>query len=69
MFKKNVGSLDRMLRIVVGAAMIVGFFLGLGGSLNMLLLIGLIPLATGLANSCPLYSIFGINTCPVDKRT
>ncbi|PZX14651.1 YgaP family membrane protein [Celeribacter halophilus] len=61
--KKNVGNLDRILRIVVGLALLLGFFLTPGASLRWLYLIGIIPLVTGLMSSCPLYSIFGINTC------
>ncbi len=61
MLKKNVGGIDRILRIVVGLALLVGFAL----SQNLILLIGIIPLATGLLGSCPLYSIFGFNTCPL----
>ena len=64
MFQKNVGGLDRILRIVVGVALIAVFFV-YG---NPLFLIGIVPLATGLLNSCLVYSLFGINTCPMNKR-
>ncbi|WP_434286607.1 YgaP family membrane protein [Celeribacter sp. SCSIO 80788] len=63
MLKKNVGGIDRILRIVIGLALILGFFLNTEASLRWLYLIGIIPLVTGLISSCPLYSIFGINTC------
>ncbi|MBW6419420.1 DUF2892 domain-containing protein [Celeribacter sp. PS-C1] len=63
MLKKNVGGIDRVLRIVVGLALILGFFMNADASLRWLYLIGIIPLVTGLMSSCPLYSIFGINTC------
>ncbi|PLW79161.1 YgaP family membrane protein [Cohaesibacter celericrescens] len=56
----NVGSLDRVLRIVVGVALLSMMFIG---PKTMWGLIGIIPLATGLMRSCPLYSIFGLNTC------
>jgi Protein of unknown function (DUF2892) len=52
MFAKNVGGLDRILRIVAGLA---------------LTLIGVVPLLTGLMSSCPLYSIMGLSTCPVKR--
>lgn len=61
--QKNVGSLDRILRIVIGVALIAGFFLNTDGQYRWLYLLGIIPLGTGLLNFCPLYSIFGINTC------
>lgn len=67
MFKTNVGGIDRILRIVVGAALIAGFFLNADASMRWLYLLGIIPLATGLLSSCPLYSILGLNTCPMKK--
>nr|WP_319246593.1 DUF2892 domain-containing protein [uncultured Celeribacter sp.] len=66
MFKTNVGGIDRVLRIVVGIALLVAFFLT-SGPYHWLYLIGIVPLLTGLFSTCPLYSIFGINTCPMKK--
>ncbi len=60
---KNIGGLDRILRIVLGLALIAGFFLNADASLRWLYLIGIVPLVTGLINYCPLYSIFGISSC------
>ena len=67
MFKTNVGGIDRILRIVVGLALLLGFFLNPDGAYRWLYLIGIVPLATGLMGSCPLYSILGFNTCPMKK--
>ncbi|MFN3846460.1 MAG: DUF2892 domain-containing protein [Paracoccaceae bacterium] len=67
MLKTNVGGIDRILRIVVGLALIAGFFLNTEGSYRWLYLLGIIPLATGLLQTCPLYSILGMNTCPMKK--
>lgn len=67
MFKTNVGGIDRILRIVVGLALLAGFFLNADASYRWLYLIGIVPLATGLMQSCPLYSILGMNTCPMKK--
>jgi hypothetical protein len=67
MLKKNVGGIDRILRIVVGLALIAGFFLNADASYRWLYLIGIVPLATGLMSSCPLYSILGLSTCPLKK--
>ncbi|WP_342715945.1 DUF2892 domain-containing protein [Marivita hallyeonensis] len=53
---------DRILRIVVGAALIIAFFMGVGGSWNWAFLIGIVPLVTGVLGSCPAYSVFGIKT-------
>jgi hypothetical protein len=64
---KNVGNIDRILRIVLGLALLAGFFLNADGAYRWLYLIGIIPLATGLISSCPIYSIFGLSTCPLKK--
>jgi len=65
--KKNVGSIDRALRIILGLALLAGFLLNADAAYRWLYLIGIIPLATGLMSSCPLYSIFGMSTCPLKK--
>ena len=64
---KNIGGLDRIARIVIGAALIIGYFMNREGAYSWLYLLGIVPLATGLLSSCPLYSILGINTCPMKK--
>ncbi|NHX27921.1 DUF2892 domain-containing protein, partial [Escherichia coli] len=48
MLKKNVGGIDRILRIVVGLALLAGFFLNADAGMRWLYLIGIVPLATGL---------------------
>ncbi len=67
MFRKNEGTLDRALRILAGLALLAAFFAMPEASYRWAFLIGLVPLATGLIGSCPLYSILGISTCPVRK--
>ena len=67
MLKKNEGTLDRALRIVAGLALLAAFFAMPEASYRWAFLIGLVPLATGLIGSCPLYTILGISTCPVKK--
>ncbi|MEP5153829.1 DUF2892 domain-containing protein [Planktotalea sp.] len=62
---KNVGGIDRILRIVIGAALIAGFFLNPQGSYRWLYLIGIVPLATGLMSSCLLYRLVGVSTCKI----
>ncbi|MDF1871560.1 DUF2892 domain-containing protein [Vannielia sp.] len=68
MFKNNVGGIDRIVRIVVGAALIVAFFFYRDAAYGWLFLIGIIPLFTGLFGTCPLYSIFGMNSCPMKRN-
>ncbi len=63
--KRNVGGIDRILRIVVGAALMI---LAATGTVGWWGWLGVIPLATGLMSFCALYTLLGINTCPVDKR-
>jgi hypothetical protein len=60
MFTQNVGGIDRILRIVVGVALIA---LTVSGTVGVWGWIGILPLATGLIGWCPPYAIFGINTC------
>jgi len=55
----NVGFFDRFLRFFVGAVL---FFFGLFAGNTLLLIIGAIPLATGIISFCPLYTVLGINT-------
>jgi hypothetical protein len=68
MFTTNEGTLDRALRVLVGAALLVWFFMDQGaGFWHYAKLIGVVPLLTGLAGTCPAYSILGLSTCPVKK--
>ena len=61
--KANVGSADRTIRIIIGLAIIViGFIMQSWWGL-----IGILPLATGLASRCGLYSVLGINTCKIKE--
>ncbi len=62
----NVGGIDRSLRIIVGIAVLTLFFL-LEGNTRYWALLGFVPLLTGLFKVCPLYSILGISTCPMNK--
>jgi hypothetical protein len=64
MMTRNVGGLDRMLRIAAGLVLLALSF----GPLGWWGLIGLVPLATGLIRWCPVYPLLGLNTCPLDQR-
>jgi hypothetical protein len=61
----NVGSLDRMLRIVVGLALLSLIFVG---PQTLWGLLGVIPLATALVGFCPAYALLGIRTCPLTRE-
>jgi len=62
MFKANVGTLDRVLRVIVGIALLALFLLYPAAGWRYWTLIGIIPLVTGLVGTCPLYSILGLST-------
>jgi hypothetical protein len=62
----NVGGIDRVLRILVGIAVLALFFV-LEGNARYWALVGLVPLFTGVFQTCPLYSVIGVNTCPMKK--
>lgn len=62
--KQNIGSLDRIVRILLGLAV-----LGLGLYFKSWWgLVGLLPLLTGLVRICPAYLPFGLNTCSRPQR-
>jgi len=63
----NVGSVDRVLRILVGVALLALVFV-LEGSARWLGLVGILPLATGLFRFCPAYALFGQSTCPMEAK-
>jgi hypothetical protein len=63
----NEGIADRVLRTAAGF-LILGAFFFVDGNARWLALIGVVPLLTGLVGYCPLYSLFGLNTCPLEKK-
>ncbi len=62
----NVGPTDRIIRIIIGLALLSLIFL-IDGSLRWLGLVGLMPLITGIAGRCPAYRLLRLNTCPMRK--
>ena len=63
---KNVGAVDRILRVIAGAVLIALVFVGPQTPWGW---IGLIPIATALIGWCPAYRVLGIRTCPVAKTS
>lgn len=59
-FTANVGTTDRVLRIVLGL-LLIG--LTLGGQIGVWGWIGVVPLATAFLKFCPAYAILGLRTC------
>lgn len=61
---KNIGTIDRGLRVIVGVVLIaiaLGYIPGIAAT--PIAWIGVVPLITGLVGWCPAYSIFGISSC------
>jgi len=64
----NIGTTDRIIRIVAGIAILCSFFV-LEGNMRWLALIGIVPLATGLIRWCPAYALFGLDTCGTARKS
>jgi Protein of unknown function (DUF2892) len=62
--KTNVGGIDRILRIVLGLALIA---MTLTGTIGVWGWIGVVPIATAALGFCPLYTVLGFSTCPLKK--
>jgi hypothetical protein len=65
LFKKNVGKVDRIIRVIVGALLVGNVFVGLQTVVGW---VGLILIVTGLFGTCPIYSLLGINTRTVGEK-
>lgn len=62
--KTNAGNIDRIARVVMGLGLISIAFIGPKTPWGF---VGLVPLLTGAIGFCPLYTLLGINTCPMKK--
>ena len=61
--QKNVGAIDKVLRVVIGLGLLSLIFIG---PKTLWGLIGIVPLATVAMGWCPAYSLLGIKTCPTE---
>jgi hypothetical protein len=59
LFPTNEHAIERALRVVIGAGLLAIVFVGPQTPWGLL---GIVPLATGLIGSCPLYTVFGFRT-------
>ena len=68
--KANMGSTDKIVRIIIAAIVAYLYFTNaITGTLGLVLLVfAVVFVLTSLISFCPLYSIFGISTCPVEKK-
>ena len=62
----NEHPIERVLRVLLGLGVLSLAFVGPKTAWGYL---GIVPLATGLLGSCPLYTIFGFSTCPTKKAS
>ncbi len=62
LFPKNEHKIERVTRVALGLGLLSLAFVGPATPWGFL---GIVPLATGLLGSCPLYTLFGISTCKV----
>ena len=63
---RNEGTIDRVLRVIVGLAIISLVFVGPKTPLGWL---GVVPLLTGIVGFCPAYALFGIRTCRLQNKS
>lgn len=68
--KKNMGAVDKLVRLVVALLLILSYFQELvSGVLGVVfLVVAGIFILTSLVSVCPIYSIFGISSCPVKEK-
>ena len=64
LFPHNEGQVDRVLRVIVGVVLISLVFVG---PKTLWGWIGLVPLVTGLAGTCPMYTLLGLRTCAMKE--
>lgn len=68
-FRANEGTIDRILRVIAGGAMIFASLSMYTGVAQILLIaLGVMLLFTGIVGFCGLYALLGISTCPVRKH-
>lgn len=70
--KKNVGNIDKMVRLIVAAVIGILFLTGnllISSTLGIILaVLAVIFVLTSLAGTCPIYSLTGLSTCPVKEK-
>jgi len=64
---KNIGKIDKIIRVILGIVVMSLYFI-LEGNLKYIGCLGILPIATVLTGSCPLYYLFKINTCSSKEK-
>lgn len=68
--KNNIGSIDKIVRFIIAAVIVLLFFTNIiTGTLGIILLVlaGVLVI-TSFLSFCPLYTLFGANTCPTKEK-
>ena len=60
----NEGTIDRVVRVILGLALLSLLAIGPVPGWGLAGLVGLVPLITGAIGSCPIYTMLGISSCP-----
>ncbi|MFM2246908.1 MAG: hypothetical protein RL071_2982 [Pseudomonadota bacterium] len=63
---RNEGTVDRVVRVILGLGLLSLLAVGPVPGWGLAGLIGVVPLATAALGSCPLYTLFGLSTCPIN---
>lgn len=68
--KKNMGSADKIIRVIIAVIFGILYFTGtISGTIGIVLLVlSAVFVLTSLVSFCPLYTIFGIKTCPLKEN-
>lgn len=66
LFPTNEHPIERVVRLVLGLGVLSLTFVGPKTPWGLL---GIVPILTGALGSCPLYTLFGVSTCPSKKAT
>jgi DUF2892 family protein len=68
--KKNMGTTDRVIRVLLAVVFFILYFTGIvtGGFGFLLLVVGFVFVATSAVSLCPLYSLLGFSSCPIDTK-
>ena len=70
MFKVNEGKTDRIIRVLLGLVLLLlGLSLRGGFEKTLFYVFGVLSLVTGITGFCGIYSLLGINTCPVKLKS
>lgn len=61
----NEHPVERGVRVILGAALVAMATMGTIGAWGY---IGVVPILTGALGTCPIYTLFGLSTCPVKTK-